>query len=241
MSAAGDWHNVRYAAKRAGDETDAATQSSPWSSPESSPRSSPESRVHVLQRPAPLNPWKWPSRPWARLHLDFAGPFQGKTILVVIDAHSKWIEAICTASTSLVVVINELQTLFSKFGLPETIVTDNGTGFTSQKLKSFLKDHGVKHITSSPYHPVSNGLAVQIVKRGLKKVTVGNMSSCIAQVLFTYRITHNTTGVSLAELLLGRKLRTKLDLIRPNTAKKVEERQEAQKAKHDSKAKARAF
>ena len=183
-------------------------------------------QVQLSPPPAPLNPWKWPSRPWARLHLDFAGPFQGKTILVVVDAHSKWI-------TSSAVVINELQTLFSKFGLPETIVTDNGTGFTSQEFKSFLKDHGVKHVTSSPYHTASNGLAeraVQTVMRGLKKVTLGNMSSRIAQVLFTYRITpHNTTGISPAELLLGRKLRTKLDLIRSNTAKRVEERRKLRK------------
>ncbi len=43
--------------------------------------------------PAPLNPWQWPSRPWSRLHVDFAGPFMGKTLLIVIDAHSKWIDA----------------------------------------------------------------------------------------------------------------------------------------------------
>ena len=133
-------------------------------------------QVHSSPPSAPLNPWKWPLRPWARLHLDFAGPFQGKTILVLIDTHSKWIEAVCTPSTSSTAVINELRTLFAKFGLPETIVTDNGTGFTSQEFKAFLQDNGVKHITSSPYHPASNRLAeraVQIVKRGLKKVTSG--------------------------------------------------------------------
>ena len=185
------------------------------------------------------------SRPWARLHLDFAGPFQGKTILVLIDTHSMWIEAICTPSTSSSAVIDELRTLFAKFGLPETIVTDNGTGFTSQEFKAYLKNNGVKHVTSSPYHPASNGLAeraVQIIKRGLKKVTSGKMSVRIAEVLFTYRVSpHTTTGVSPAELLLGRRLRTRLDIIRPNTAKRVEERQDAQKAKHDTRAKARAF
>ena len=41
---------------------------------------------------APLHPWRWPKRPWARLQLDFAGPFKGKTFLILIDAHSKWIE-----------------------------------------------------------------------------------------------------------------------------------------------------
>jgi len=88
--------------------------------------------------------------------MDFAGPFQGKTILVVIDAHSKWIEATCTPSTSSTPVIEELRTLFAKFGLPETIVTDNGSGFTSQEFETFLKANGIKHPTSAPYHPASN-------------------------------------------------------------------------------------
>ena len=48
---------------------------------------------------APLHPWSWPTRPWARLHLDYAGPIQGKMFLILIDAHSKWIEAFCTPSS----------------------------------------------------------------------------------------------------------------------------------------------
>ena len=41
---------------------------------------------------APLNPWVWPDSPWKRIHIDFTGPFQGHTILVVVDAYSKWPE-----------------------------------------------------------------------------------------------------------------------------------------------------
>lgn len=178
---------------------------------------------------APLNPWRWPSRPWARLHADFAGPFQGRTFLIVIDAHSKWIEAVCTQSTSSAVVIEELRTAFAKFGLPETIVTDNGPGFVSQEFEQCLKKNGVKHITSATYHPATNGLverAVQIVKRGLKKVTSGSITTRPAKVLFTYRITpQGTTGISPAELLLGRRPRTRLDLLKPHTAERVEAKQ----------------
>ena len=98
---------------------------------------------------APLNPWKWPTRPWARLHLDFAGPFLGKTFLILIDAHSKWIEAMCTPTTSSSVVIEELRTIFAKFGLPETIVTDNGTGFVSPEFEAFLKKNGIKYLPTT--------------------------------------------------------------------------------------------
>ena len=194
---------------------------------------------------APLHPWTWPSRPWARLHLDFAGPFQGKTFLILIDAHSKWIEAVCVPSTSSNVVIEELRTVFAKFGLPETIVTDNGSGFVSQEFETFLTENGIKHVTSAPYHPASNGLAeraVQIVKRGLKKVTAGSVNTRLSKLLLTYRMTpQSTTGISPAELLLGRRPRTRLDLLRPNTAERVEKKQMDQKARHDVRAKPRTF
>ena len=108
---------------------------------------------------APLHPWAWPTCPWARLHLDYAGPVQGKMILVLIDAHSKWIEAVCTPSATSSVVIEELRTLFAQFGIPETIVSDNGLCFVSAEFEAFLENNGIKHITSAPYHPASNGLA----------------------------------------------------------------------------------
>ena len=195
--------------------------------------------------PAPLHPLKWPTRPWARLHLDFAGPFQGKNILVAIDAHSKWVDAVCTPTTSSSCVIEKLRILFATFGLPEMIVTDNGTCFVSQEFENFLQKNGIKHSTSAPYHPASNGLAeraVQVIKRGLRKVTDGTMSSRLAKVLLTYRITpQSTTGLTPSEMLLGRRPRTRLDLLKPNTAERVEQRQQEQKERHDSRSKSRIF
>ena len=41
---------------------------------------------------APLHPWLWPTKPWQCLHVDFAGPFRGRTYLLITDAHSKWPE-----------------------------------------------------------------------------------------------------------------------------------------------------
>ena len=115
-------------------------------------------------------PWSWPTRPWAHLRIDYAGPVEGKMILVIIDAHSKWIEAISTANATSSVVIDELRSLFAQFGIPETVVIDTGMCFVSLEMEAFLTRNGVKHLTSAPYHPSSNGLAkraVRVVKKGL--------------------------------------------------------------------------
>ena len=90
----------------------------------------------------PLNPWKWPTRPWARLHLDFAGPLEGKNILVAIDAHSKWMEAVCTSSTPSSCVIEELKSLFAKFGLPGWLSRTTALVLSVGKLKSFSGEMG---------------------------------------------------------------------------------------------------
>ena len=107
--------------------------------------------------PAPLNPWKWPTRPWSRL--DFAGPFENRMFFLLIDSHSKWIEAFCTSNATSKSVITKLRLAFSQFGVPETIMTDNGTYFVSEEIEHFLMSNGIKHYTSAPYHPASNGLA----------------------------------------------------------------------------------
>lgn len=104
--------------------------------------------------------------------MDFAGPFQGKMILVVIDSHSKWIEAYPTDSTTSAKVIELSRMLFAQFGLPEVLVTDNGPCFVSDEFETFLSNHGIQHVTSVQFHPATNGLAeraVQIVKKVLKK------------------------------------------------------------------------
>lgn len=49
---------------------------------------------------APLHPWNWPSRPWQRIHVDFAGPFKQKMFFIIVDAHSKWPDVIEMTTTS---------------------------------------------------------------------------------------------------------------------------------------------
>lgn len=195
-----------------------------------------------IPAPAPLHPWDWPDKPWSRIHVDYAGPFMGKMFFVLIDAHSKWMDVYPVNSATSATTIECLRTSFSNHGL---LVSDNGTCFTSTEFKDFLSKNGIRHVTSAPYHAASNGLAeraVQTFERMMNKCPEGTLTGKVARVLFSYRVTpHTTTGLSPAELLLGRKLRCTLDSIHPGLDRKVMKKQEQQTKDHNKKAKGRWF
>ena len=91
--------------------------------------------------------------------------------LIAVDAFSKWPEVRAISSTTVPVTLNVLREWFSVHGIPEQVVTDNGSQFTSEGFKVFMERNGVLHIKSAPYHPASNGLAerfVQSPKQSLK-------------------------------------------------------------------------
>ena len=201
------------------------------------------------QRPsppvAPLHPWKWPSHPWTRLPLDFAGPFLGHMFLIVVDSHSKWIEVATMSTSTSKSTITQLRHMFARFGIPVTVVTDNAATFTSEEFGEFLKKNGIQHVRPAPYHPSTNGLAeraVQSFKQGMKKLTAGTIDERVARFLFHYRNTpHSTTGQTPSELLLGHRPRSRLDLLLPDLTSIVTKAQHRQKAAHDSKSTDRAF
>ena len=118
-------------------------------------------------------------KPRARLHADHAGPFQGRLLLIVIDAHLKWIEAVPVSSTSTASTTQVLRRLFTTHSIPELLVSDNVAAFTSNEFHQFVKRNGIHHHTSSPYHPTTKGLAertVLLVMNGLKKNAEGDMN-----------------------------------------------------------------
>ena len=114
-----------------------------------------------------------------------------------------------------------------------------------RSFRSSAKANEIRQVRIAPYHPSSNGLAeraVRIFKEGLKKRSTGSLSDRIARTLFEYRRTpHTTTGVSPAELMSGRQLRSRLSLVRPDFQQKVLEKQTQQKSAHDMSAKHRKF
>ena len=195
--------------------------------------------------PAPLHPWEWTQRPWARLHADYAGPFCGKMFLIVVDAYSKWLEVRPVSSATSATTMEQLRSIFATHGLPELLVTDNGTVFTSAEFEEFTKLNGIRHIKSAPYHPASNGLAeraVQTFKESMKRSSVASIDTRIARFLLRYHITpHTTTGIAPAQLLMGRLPRSHLDLLKPNVSDRVLSKQQSQKTSHDVRAKVRSF
>ena len=88
---------------------------------------------------APLHPCEWPTQPWSRLHLDFAGPFMGHMFLILVDAHSKWIEAHIMQSIRSAKTIEKFRIIFSTHGLPRKVVTDNALRLSVRNLRNLWK------------------------------------------------------------------------------------------------------
>lgn len=174
--------------------------------------------------------WPWPSRPWSRLHLDFLS-HAGMTYLIIIDACSKWIEAIKMTRTTAQAVITVLREIWARFGLPKQVVSDNGPPFSSSEFSEFLAGNGIEQIFSAPYHPASNGAAenaVKICKRAIKKALKQGVEvhTALCRFLLAYRNTeHATTGDSPANILQGRSLRMRLDCLKPEREARVAARQ----------------
>ena len=180
---------------------------------------------------APVHPWDWPNQPWYRLHIDFAGPFKNSMFLIVVDSHSKWPEVFQMNSTTASATISILRMLFARFGIPREIVSDNGPQFISHEMKEFLKSNGIRHMTSAPFHPRTNGLAerfVQSFKQAIKSAESDStsMNQKLSAFLLKYRTTpHATTNETPSMLMFGRNIRTRLDLIKPNTQDVVQRKQ----------------
>ena len=179
----------------------------------------------AAKNPCKLPPIPWPEtkQPWSRIHIDFAGPVNGVTYLVLVDAFSKWPEVIPITPPSTSKTINILSQVFSQHGLPDTIVSDNGSQFISSQFQDFCRQNAINHIFSPPYHPQSNGQAERFVdtfKRALLKARgEGASSDIIQRFLLVYRTTPHDSlpgGQSPAEALMGRKLRTVHTALMPN-------------------------
>ena len=84
--------------------------------------------------------------------------------LVVLDAHSKWLEVHPMSTSKAQTTIQHLRTIFAQFGFPENVVSDSGPIFISWKFKNFLVQNGVEHVMAAPYHLATNVLLERVVR-----------------------------------------------------------------------------
>ncbi|CAB4063379.1 unnamed protein product [Lepeophtheirus salmonis] len=128
--------------------------------------------------------------------------------------YASLMEAAQMNNVSTLPTLKQLFLWFTRFGFPRTLHSDNGPQFTNDKFRIKLSEWGVKLTLSQPYHPQSNGLtdrAVRIIKSLMKK----NPGLSLDELLFSYRSTPLVCGKTPSELLLSRKIRTRLDAMLP--------------------------
>jgi len=149
-----------------------------------------------------------------------AGSFMGHMYLVIVDAHSKWMNVMQQLTAEK--TIQKLRTVYSTHGDPQKIL--NGPTFRSEEFQVFIRENGIRHIFSTPYQPSSNGLAeraVQTMKQALRQMSGSEtIADKLSRFLFMYRIIPRaSTGIAPSKLLMGCQLRSRFDLLHPDYTK----------------------
>jgi transposase InsO family protein len=116
----------------------------------------------------PLKLSQLPPGPWLEVSVDFADLPSGEHLLVVYDDYSRYPEVEIVTSTSARAVIPKLDNIFSAFGVPTVVRTDNGPPFNSEQFEQFASYLGFHHRKVTPLWPRANG-KVERFMRTLKK------------------------------------------------------------------------
>ncbi|XP_046746420.1 uncharacterized protein K02A2.6-like [Diprion similis] len=181
--------------------------------------------------PEPMTRTTLPSGPWELVSMDFLGPLpSGHYLLVLVDYYSRFYEVEIMMSITASKLLERLKVIFARYGIPNTIISDNGRTFIEKEFKAYMEEHGIHHHYTTPLWPSANG-EVERQNRSIEKrlriaqATGKDWKEELWKYLFAYRTTpHNTTGVTPAELMFKRNIRTKLpDLTLTNTEPNDEE------------------
>ena len=174
---------------------------------------------------APLQPLPVMDVPFRRVAMDIFGPLKrtkqgNRYILVLMDYATKWPEAYPMKAVDSESVARTLIDIFARLGVPDELLTDNGSNFTSRLMKRFYDLTGIHHLKTSAYHPATDGMVErfnQTLKQTLRKLTQkssDDWDACIPYLMWAYRGTvHASTGYSPFELMYGRRMRDGLDVL----------------------------
>ncbi|XP_068221744.1 uncharacterized protein [Palaemon carinicauda] len=164
--------------------------------------------------------------PFENVVIDIVGPLprsKGGNIylLTIIDRLTRYPEAIPVRSCNAKTVVKRLLNYFSKFGLPRVIQSDNGSNFVSKYFRDKMKELGINLVTSTPYHPESQGIVErfhQTLKSCLRKLCNNfehDWEEKLPFVLLALRLTPNdTTGFSPFDLLFGHTAKGPLEILK---------------------------
>ena len=158
-------------------------------------------------RKEPLFPSQLPDYPWQKIGTDLFY-LNNTHYVLIVDYFSRFIEVIKLRATTSKAIIDALKSVFCRYGIPETVRSDNGPQYSSSEFATFARECNFHHVTSSPLFPQSNGQverAIQTAKKLLKRSDDPYMA------LLAYRSTPMPwCNLSPAELLMGRRLRSSL-------------------------------
>ena len=166
--------------------------------------------------PDPMSRVLSPIAPWQDCSADLLGPLPtGESIsciLVVVDYYSRFLKVAILKSTTSAKIIEAITPMFSRFGVPFSLRTDNGPQFVSEEFESFLQVHGVEHRRTTPLWPQANGEAEHQNSSLLKSLQIANVErknwrTELVTWLAAYRSTPQaTTGATPFYLMFGREM-----------------------------------
>lgn len=163
-------------------------------------------------RREPLAQHYVPSLPWRKLASDIF-EYRKKIFVILVDYFSNFVEVGELTNTSSRQVINFMKDQFARHGIPAELVTDNGPAYSSAEFKKFMGEWEIRHQSSSPHYPQSNGKSertVQTIKNMLKKCIESGQDFHIS--LLNFRATPRNNLDSPAQILMGRRINTKLPI-----------------------------
>ena len=172
--------------------------------------------VGPRSRTEPIRSTTLPEVPWGDIAVDLLEIPGGNHLLVVVDNYSRWPEAILIKKTDASHVTRAMEGIFQTHGIPESLRSDNGPPFSSAEFEGFLDYLGIAHLKGIPYWPQSNGEVERCNETLLKIIRIATLEgkdwkTALQDFLFQYRTTpHTVSGLSPAELLMGRRLNNKL-------------------------------
>ena len=165
--------------------------------------------------------------PFKRVAVDIVGPIHPMTdrhnryILTIVDYATRYPEAIPLKSVTTVEVTEAMVDMFSRLGVPEEILSDQGAQFMSEVMQEVSRMLSVKRLVSTPYHPICKGLCEKFngtLKRMLKRLCESkpkDWDRYVNAALFAYReAPQESTGFAPFELLYGRTVRGPVQILK---------------------------